>query len=110
MDQIPVPAPIPQAWNVGAAGDPQMVTAMMMVTAAPMITASQAVTRMTARSTSNSASGSSATRVLPSIELKGLRCWVKSVAARNMNGNLPLRRPALLQSLLRDQDYRYLYP
>jgi predicted metal-binding membrane protein len=71
MDQIPVPAPIAQAWNVGPAGDPQMVIAMMMVTTAPMITASQAVSRMTARSTSNNASGSSATRVLPRVEFNG---------------------------------------
>jgi hypothetical protein len=51
-----------------------MVIAMMMVTIAPMITASQAVTRITASRTSNNASGSSATRVLPRIEFRGLRC------------------------------------
>src|SRR5438874_11996412 len=81
MDQIPVAAPSPQALNVVPAGAPQMVMAMMMVTTEPMITASHAVTRMTARSTSNKASGSSATSVLPRMEFSGLRCWVKTDAA-----------------------------
>lgn len=87
-----------------------MVIAMTMVTTAPMITASQAVTRMTASRTSSNASGSSATKVLPRIEFRGLSCWVKPVAARTMDGNLPLRWPPLLQSLLRDHYDRYLNP
>src|SRR5215813_11367162 len=78
MDQIPVAAPIPQACNVPPTGEPQMVIAMMMVTMAPMITASQAVTRMIARSTSNNARGSSATKVLTRIELLSeIRCGKK---------------------------------
>ena len=97
MDQIPVAAPIPQAWNVGPAGEPQMVIAMMTVTTAPMITASHAVTRIMASSTSSNASGSSATRVLPRVECRGLSCWVKSAAARSMDGHLPLCWPDLVQ-------------
>src|ERR1051326_125849 len=110
MDQIPAAAPIPQAWKVAPAGAPQTAMAMMIVTMAPMITTSQAVTRMTARSTSNKASGSSATRVLPRVELTGLSCWVKSVAARNMEGNLPLRWLAPFRSLLRDKNDRSPVP
>ena len=58
-----------------------MVIAITMVTMAPMVTTSQAVSRKTASSTSNNASGISATRVLARVELSGLRCWVKSDAA-----------------------------
>src|SRR5215470_7020611 len=102
MDQIPVAAPIPQALNVVPTGASQMVMAMMMVTTAPMITASHAVTRMTASSTSNKASGSSATRVLPKMVFSGLRCWVKTDAAEtdmtDPMDNPPLCWRVLLQS------------
>src|SRR5262245_5077458 len=102
MDQIPVAAPSPQALNVSPAGASQMVMAMMMVTTAPMITASHAVTRMMARSTSNKASGSSATRVLPKMVFSGLRCWVKTDAAETdaveTMDNPPLCWRVLLQS------------
>jgi hypothetical protein len=81
MDQIPVAAPSNQASSVGPAGACQMVIAITMVTMAPMVTTSQAVIRKTASSTSNNASGISATRVLARVELSGLRCWVKSDAA-----------------------------
>jgi hypothetical protein len=98
MDQIPVAAPIPQALNVSPAGAPQMVMAMMMVTTAPMITASHAVTRMTASSTSNKASGSSATSVLPRMEFSGLSCWVKTDAAETMDATSTACWRVLLQS------------
>ena len=52
----------------------------------------------------------SATKVLPRSEFRGLRCWVKPVAARNIGGNLSLRWPVPLQSPLRDQYDRYLHP
>jgi hypothetical protein len=75
-----------------------MVIAMMMVTTAPMITASQAVTRITASRTSNNASGSSATRVLPRIEFRDrvlgeVRCGKKH--GRRPSAALPYAIPAL---------------
>ena len=99
MDQIPVAAPINQASSVGPAGACQMVIAITMVTTAPIVTTSHAVTRKTASNTSNNASGISATRVLPRVELRGLRCWTKPDAAVN-HGRQPSVLFCALQSPL----------